>query len=67
MSEEKMVTVCAECRRACCWWGIFYCDEARTADIMELPLSTLKQLDLESPHYWYIEEAQEKLDEEMGA
>lgn len=49
-----MVTVCASCLRASCWQGIFYCDEYKTADIVEKPVSELKKLAREHPSYWMV-------------
>ena len=46
------VTVCAECHRACCWYGEFMCDESRGADVTEMTKAELAKLDLESPYYW---------------
>lgn len=47
-----VVTVCAECHRASCFQGLFYCDEAKNAGTVDLPLSTLKRKGLENPSYW---------------
>ena len=47
-----MITICAECLRACCWQGEFYCDEARTAETTEKTIPELRELDLEHPDYW---------------
>jgi hypothetical protein len=50
--RERTITVCASCKRASCWQGEFYCDEYKTADIINLPLSKLKKMKLEHPCYW---------------
>lgn len=46
------IAVCANCWRASCWQGHFYCDEAKNADIVELEISQLVALGLEHPDYW---------------
>jgi hypothetical protein len=48
---DVMVTVCAECRRASCWYAEFFCDNARTANIVDVPRSVLLAERRESPHY----------------
>lgn len=35
MDDNREIYICAECRRACCWLGIFMCDNARTADLIK--------------------------------
>jgi len=52
MKEDRLITVCSECLRACCWQGIFYCDEYKTAGTVERPVSELKEWALENPEYW---------------
>ena len=47
-----LITVCSNCLRASCWLGYFYCDEYKTAGIIEKSISELKELQLESPDYW---------------
>ncbi len=49
-----MVTVCDKCKRASCWQGVFYCDEARSAGTVDLPVSELRLMGLESPVYWKV-------------
>lgn len=50
--EDRKVTVCASCLRACCWHGEFMCDDARTADVTKMNISDLRKLDRESADYW---------------
>jgi hypothetical protein len=52
MMEEKKIVVCAECLMACCWQGEFMCEDAQYADVVEKSIEELKELNLESPHYW---------------
>ena len=52
MNENRKVTVCAECFRACCWQGELMCENAKYADIVKKPISELKALKLEHPDYW---------------
>jgi hypothetical protein len=54
--SADLVTVCANCLRASCWQGIFYCDEYRTADVVEKPVSELRALGLEHPSYFMPKE-----------
>jgi len=51
-SEDFAVTVCDKCHRACCWQGEFMCDKARNAGTINVPVSLLRRLALESPDYW---------------
>jgi hypothetical protein len=57
MKDEKMVTVCDKCQRAACWQGLFYCDDYVSAGTVDLPVSRLRELDLEHPDYWEDEDA----------
>jgi hypothetical protein len=50
--EDPLIIVCNACSRACCWQGIFMCDDAQTAGNKPIPKSVLTELALESPHYW---------------
>lgn len=49
---KSTITVCDTCLRASCWQGLFLCDRAVSASIVELTLIELMGLDLESPNYW---------------
>ena len=51
MSDE-LITVCDKCRRACCWNGMFMCDEAKSAGIVDVPRSQLEKESREHPDYW---------------
>jgi len=48
----KKISVCSECLQSSCVQGIFYCDKAKNADIIELPVWALEKLNLEHPDYW---------------
>ena len=50
--DSRMVTDCASCLQASCWQGIFYCDDYKTADIVEKSIKELQELDLEHSSYW---------------
>lgn len=52
MDEERKITVCAECKRATCWWTLFPCDKYYSADVVDLPVSELAKLAREHPSYW---------------
>lgn len=54
-SEAKLtVTVCSKCLTACCWNGIFYCQESKTAGTVEKTIEELTALDREHPSYWKV-------------
>jgi len=51
-AEDKEVTVCADCLKASCWQGYFYCETYKTADIKQMTVRELSDLHLENPAYW---------------
>jgi len=56
-NDEKLITVCAECKMACCWQGIFMCDDAVSADVIKISIGELRKLGLhEHPSYWMTDE-----------
>ncbi len=53
MAEEKdTITVCDACFRACCWKGIFMCDDARDAGTVERTVQQCVELGEEHSDYW---------------
>jgi hypothetical protein len=52
VESDPLVTVCAACRQASCWYAEFMCDEAKTADVVEVRRSELAKEAREDPHYW---------------
>ena len=50
--DAPLVTVCAECLRACCWQGEFMCEEARSADTVEKTRDELRKLKREDESWW---------------
>jgi hypothetical protein len=50
--DEKKVTVCDACLRACCWQGEFYCEDYKHAGTVEKTVAELRKLRLENEHYW---------------
>lgn len=44
LPDDFRITVCSECKRACCWQGEFMCDGARNADIRQKTIGELKSL-----------------------
>lgn len=52
LRNDKLVEVCDKCHRACCWYGEFICDEARTAGTALATVAELKALGLEHPENW---------------
>lgn len=50
VAPDYWVTVCASCRRACCWHGLFMCHEqAGTTDVRA---SQLREENNEHPDYY---------------
>jgi hypothetical protein len=49
---DPMITVCDKCLMAACWRGIFLCEEARDAGIVQKPRSELEKLGREHSCYW---------------
>lgn len=58
MKTPKEVWVCDACLTACCWAGIFYCQEYKKAGIVKMPTKKLRRLNREHPSYWLREEVQ---------
>lgn len=52
LPDERLVTVCDKCLMACCWRGVFMCDEARTAGTVDKPVRELRALGREHESYW---------------
>lgn len=51
--DQRKVTVCSACLRACCWQGSFMCDAAETAGTVEKTVAELRAgKHGESEHYW---------------
>ena len=50
--EERTVTVCDKCLRACCWQGYNMCIENKSAGVIEKSVDELKELNLEHPRFW---------------
>lgn len=51
-AKDRLVTVCDKCLQASCWQAKFFCDNAETAGTIDLPVSRLRELDLEHESYW---------------
>lgn len=52
LPPDLLITVCADCDRASCWQGLFFCDNARMAGIHEMPVKELRRMRLEHSDYW---------------
>ncbi len=50
--KRETVTVCDKCLCASCWQGIFMCQSAQNAGIVEKTITELEALGLENPCYW---------------
>ena len=55
MRNENLITVCADCLKACCWQGIYMCETSFNADIMYKTKEELEKLNLEHPQYWEMD------------
>ncbi len=55
-NPDAVITVCAECHRACCWQGVFMCEDSRNADVTKMSIVELRKLDLENEQYWKTDE-----------
>jgi len=52
MRTERLVIVCRECWRACCYQRRVMCADRETAGKMRLPESKLRKLFLEHPSHY---------------
>ena len=52
MRNDKLVEVCDNCLCACCWYGEFMCDDARSAGTVIKTVGELKKLNREHSEYW---------------
>lgn len=53
LADDKQVTVCDKCMRACCWQGEFMCDEALGAGTVVRTVAELRAgAHGENEHYW---------------
>lgn len=59
---DRLITVCSACLRASCWHGEFYCEQYKTAGLLEVTESTLDKLNREHPSYY----SEEKIKEVCG-
>lgn len=51
-NEKRLVQVCDNCGRACCWHGDFFCDEYKNAGLKLKTVKALNQSKLEhASHY----------------
>lgn len=49
MSDDYWVTVCDACNTASCWHGVFMCQRAKTAGVVQIKASDLRRMNLEHP------------------
>ena len=52
LPKTLLITVCDACLTAACWQGEFYCQEYKTAGVVNLPVSRLLALKREHPDWW---------------
>ena len=53
--NKKMVEVCDKCLTACCWYGFFMCDDAKTAGTVFKSIDELRELKKEHECYWTLD------------
>jgi len=51
-NENKNIEVCSGCYRACCWYGEFMCDDAKSSGTIIKTVGELRKLNLEHEEYW---------------
>ena len=52
LQPTDYITVCGSCLQASCWLGEFYCDDYKTASIVNRTVRDLVKLNREHPSYW---------------
>jgi len=62
LRDGSKITVCSACKRACCWCGIFMCEDARGSSTVEITIAQARILDRENPDYWLRLRAEEGYD-----
>lgn len=63
--RARLITVCDACLRACCWNGLFHCDDYQTAGTVEKTIAELDALGAEHRDYYMDEEALRAENEEL--
>lgn len=56
--RQRLITVCDACLRACCWHGVFFCEDYQTAGTTKKTARELRALDLEHPSYYSRKEVE---------
>lgn len=56
--SKKKIMVCANCLRASCYYGEFYCEDYKTANTTIKTIGELRKLKLENSDYWKSETLQ---------
>ena len=53
LNENKLIEVCSSCKRACCWYGEFMCENSHNASTELKTVKELRKLKTgENEHYW---------------
>ena len=55
--ENKIIEVCSSCKMACCWHGMFFCEDSAESDIEKFTVKELRAMNNmngnnESEDYW---------------
>ncbi|MEY4548961.1 MAG: hypothetical protein RL685_5156 [Pseudomonadota bacterium] len=53
------MVVCGVCLTACCWHGVFMCQHARNAGVVERTVAELDALGYEHPDHYSAEQVRE--------
>lgn len=56
LPKNREITVCDKCLRASCWHGIWMCDDAIGAGLIQLPRWKLDELNREHPSHYSAEQ-----------
>lgn len=52
-NENKLIQVCSSCKRACCWYGEFMCENSCNASTELKTVKELREIKAgEDEHYW---------------
>ncbi len=64
-NEGDLITVCDKCLQASCWQGIFLCDRAINAGVVQITVADLRTLDREHESYWKTDKELSGMDDDL--
>ena len=53
LDSDTIITICAVCKRSCCWQGQFMCDAARYANIQRVTVGELRRYPNGEDESWW--------------